>query len=148
MRRFVILFTFGIFSLISCENTWDKHFENAEQGEGNRFSGNLYEYLQEKPEYSKFFALIQSTNAGRELAKNQILTCWVIGNENMPDLSGMDSVGREMLVKNHINNMALYTPKLSDGKIIKMLYCKNLILQGTAPEYVLDGIEVSNMNQL
>ncbi len=148
MRKLAILFTFGIFGLISCENTWDKHFENDEQGEGNRFSGNLYEYLQEKPEYSEFFSLIQSTVAGQELAKNQILTCWTIGNENMPDLSGLDSVGREMLVKNHINNMALYTPKLSDGKIIKMLSGKNLVLRGNAPDYALDGIEVLNMNQL
>ena len=36
MRKLAILFTFGIFGLISCENTWDKHFENDEQGEGNR----------------------------------------------------------------------------------------------------------------
>lgn len=149
MRKFAILFTFGILNLISCENTWDKHFQNAEQGEGNRSSSNLYEYLQEKPEYSKFFSLIQSTVAGRELAKNQILTCWAVSNEGMPELSGLDSTRRERLVKNHINNMALYTPKLSDGKIIKMLSGKNLVLQvSDSKEYVLDGVDVLNMNQL
>lgn len=149
MRKFAILFTIGILSLSSCEDTWDKHFENAGQGEGNRSSSNLYEYLQEKPEYSEFFSLIQSTVAGQELAKNQILTCWAVNNEGMPDISALDSVGREKLVKNHINNMALYTPKLSDGKIIKMLSGKNLILQlSDSTGYVLDGVGVRNMNQL
>lgn len=149
MKKLAILFTLGILFLVSCEDTWDKHFENKEQGEGNRSSSNLYEYLQQKPEYSKFFELVQSTTAGQELAKNQVLTCWAVNNDGMPDLSALTSVERENLVKNHINNMALYTPKLSDGKVIKMLSGKNLVLQlNESGEYLLDGVALMNMNQL
>lgn len=149
MKKLAILFTLGLLFLMSCEDTWDKHFENKEQGEGNRSSSNLYDYLQQKPEFSKFFELVKSTVAGQELAKNQVLTCWAVNNDGMPDLSALTSVERENLVKNHINNMALYTPKLSDGKVIKMLSGKNLVLQlNESGEYLLDGVGLLNMNQL
>ena len=144
----ILLITLTAFFFTGCEDTWDKHFENQEQGEGNRSSDNLFDYLKSKTEYSKFFELVNSTIAGKELAKDQVLTCWAVGNENMPDISGMDSLAKENLVKNHINNMALYTPKLSDGKIIKMLSGKNLILHIDENNgYILDSIVLQNMNQ-
>lgn len=145
----IILISFTAFFLMGCEDTWDKHFENQEQGEGNRSSDNLFDYLKSKTEYSKFFELVNSTTAGKDLAKDQVLTCWAVGNEDMPDISSLDSLDRENLVKNHMNNMALYTPKLSDGKIIKMLSGKNLILHiNETNGYTLDSIVLQNMNQL
>lgn len=32
----ILLITLTAFFFTGCEDTWDKHFENQEQGEGNR----------------------------------------------------------------------------------------------------------------
>lgn len=148
-KIFILSLLFAAVFAIGCEDTWDKHFNGEEQGEGSRSELNLFGYLESKPEYSKFFQLLNQTVAGKELAKEQVLTCWIVADENMADLSAVDSASKEQIVKNHINNMALYAPKLENGKIVKMISGKNLLLNLDEENvFSLDGQQLVKMNQL
>lgn len=133
----------------SCKEDWDNHYENNSQGEASAISqDNLYDYLKSVPEYSKFMELMDQTGVGKELAKNQVLTAWVVSNDHMPDLNGFSAEELERLARHHINYMALYSPKLEDGKVIKPMSNKNLIMRAAGDSYTLDGAPLVKANQL
>lgn len=149
--RNLILLAIGLLSgfVISCSDEWDNHY-SQEQGEATSVSDlTLYDYLKSQPDYSKFVQLMDETGVGKELAKNQVLTAWVVSNENMPDdYSAFTAEEKVRLAKHHINYMALYSPKLQAGKMIKTIAGKNLSFTQAEAGLALDGEDIVKPNQL
>lgn len=153
-----------LLGITGCQDKWDSHYENKEGGDeaSSESSLNLLEYIQSIPEYSEFVKLLEETEISAELAKKQILTVWIPENGNIPaEISAPLSGGlteeqaaealkeKRQFVKNHINNIALFFSKLSDGKMIKMRSGKNLIITETAlEEFAIDSHKVTKGNQV
>ncbi|MGL5683758.1 MAG: fasciclin domain-containing protein [Marinifilaceae bacterium] len=136
-----------LWSLFACEDTWDKHFKQ-EGAQGMEISTeNLMEYLRSQPQYSRFVQLLDETGVGEELTKNQVLTVWAVSNDQLPELP-TDAQIRKSIALHHINNMALYYPKLQDGKQVKTLAGKNAYLLATEQGFELDGNLLVKPNQL
>lgn len=135
--------------ITSCKDEWDNHY-SQEQGEASSVSElSLYDYLKSQPEYSKFVQLMDETGVGKELAKNQVLTAWVVSDEHMPaDYNDFSIVEKIRLAKQHINYMALYSPKLQAGKMIKTMAGKNLSFTAKGEGLALDEKAIVKANQL
>lgn len=135
--------------MISCGDSWDEHYkQEGGSDSGVEISGNnLLDFLSTKSEYSKFVDLLTTTGISEELSKNQVLTVWAINNDNMSEIP-QDSTLRRNLALHHINSMALYSPKLEDGKLVKTLSGKNAVLAVSDDMITLDGHELVKPNQL
>ncbi len=135
--------------LAACKDEWDNHY-SQEQGEATSVSElTLYDYLKSQPDYSRFMELMDETGVGKELEKNQVLTAWVVSNEHMPaDYSAYSAEEKVRLAKQHINYMALYSPKLQAGKTIKSTAGKNLSFTQQGDGLALDGKSIVKPNQL
>lgn len=117
-RLFVLLLLFT-----GCQDDWSDFYKNSEGGETDASATeNLLEYLKSVPEYSEFVKLLEETKVSEELTRNQVLTVWAPTNATMPaDVATMSDKDKVTLCKNHINYVALYNTKLTDGKVIKTL---------------------------
>lgn len=145
-RLFVLLLLFT-----GCQDDWSDYYKNSAGGETDASSatGNLLEQLKSIPEYSEFVKLLEETKVSEELTRNQVLTVWVPTNATMPaEIATMSDEDKTTLCKNHINYVALYNTKLSDGKVIKTLAGKNLIVKENGTDrFSFDGQEVIKLNQ-
>ena len=104
-----------LFCLLSCEEQWDKHYEGDKALTNAQTDLKIMDWLKTQPEYSAFCALMEETGVADDLNKDQVLTCWAVSNDNMPDLSGKTPVEKKQIAQHHVNFIALYTSKLSDG---------------------------------
>lgn len=150
MKKLIIVAVLAMSVFItSCKDEWDNHY-SQEQGEASSVSElGLYDFLKNQPEYSQFIQLMDETGVGKELAKNQVLTAWVVSNEHMPaDYNGYTPEEKIRLAKQHINYMALYSPKLQAGKTIKSMAGKNLSFTQQGEGLALDGQAIVKPNQL
>ncbi len=144
-RLFVLLLLFT-----GCQDDWSDFYKNSEGGETDASATeNLLEYLKSVPEYSEFVKLLEETKVSEELTRNQVLTVWAPTNATMPaDVATMSDKDKVTLCKNHINYVALYNTKLTDGKVIKTLSGKNLtVKENGTDQFVFDGQEVTKLNQ-
>lgn len=131
-----------LFCLLSCEEQWDKHYEGDKALTNAQTDLKIMDWLKTQPEYSAFCALMEETGVSDDLNKDQVLTCWAVSNDNMPDLSGKTPVEKKQIAQHHVNFIALYTSKLSDGKLIKTLAGKNIYVTTEGNRFFLDGHEI------
>ena len=135
--------------ILSCEDKWDEHYSRSESGETSVSSLNLYDYLREQPEYSRFMDFLDEQKVGDELKKNQELTVWVVSNDAMPaDFDHYTEREKLRLAKHHINYMSLTSPKLSDGKTIKTMAGKNISFSSYGDGLALDLVPIVKENQV
>lgn len=138
----ILLVVSALFGVSSCEDQWDKHYEGEDTETGSQTDLKIMDWLKTEAEYSKFCALMEETGIATDLNKDQVLTCWAVRNDNMPDLSGKTDVEKKQIAQHHINFIALYTSKLSDGKLIKTLAGKNIYVTTEGTRFLLDGQEI------
>lgn len=145
-RLFVLLLLFT-----GCQDDWSDYYKDSEGGEtdASGATANLLEQLKSVPEYSEFVKLLEATKVSEELTRNQVLTVWVPTNATMPaEVATMSEKDKITLCKNHINYVALYNTKLTDGKVIKTLAGKNLTVKESGTDHFsFDGQEVTKLNQ-
>lgn len=145
-RLFVLLLLFT-----GCQDDWSDYYKDSEGGETDESgaTANLLEQLKSVPEYSEFVKLLEETKISEELTRNQVLTVWAPTNATLPaDVATMSEKDKATLCKNHINYVALYNTKLTDGKVIKTLAGKNLtVTENGADHFSFDGQEVTKLNQ-
>ena len=142
-----------LLGMCSCNSKWDDYFsENSEIGEETVVSNlNLLDYLKSQENYSAFVTLLEETGYDAELSRNQILTVWVPGNEVLTTVTAnMDLKNKKRLVKNHINNVALYNSKLNRkvGSEIQSLEGKLLMIDKQDGIFSIDGKSVIKANQV
>ena len=142
-----------LLGMCSCNSKWDDYFsENSEMGEETVVSNlNLLDYLKSQENYSAFVTLLEETGYDAELSRNQILTVWVPGNEVLTAVTAnMDLKNKKRLVKNHINNVALYNSKLNRkvGSEIQSLEGKLLMIDKQDGVFSIDGKSVIKANQV
>lgn len=142
-----------LLGMCSCNSKWDDYFsENSEIGEETVVSNlNLLDYLKSQENYSVFVSLLEETGYDAELSRNQILTVWVPGNEILSvTTANMDLKNKKRLVKNHINNVALYNSKLNRkvGSEIQSLEGKLLMINKQDGVFSIDGKSVVKSNQV
>lgn len=137
----------------SCNSKWDDYFaENSEIGDETIVSNlNLLDYLKSQSDYSVFVSLLEETGYDVELARNQVLTVWAPDNERLSaTIANMDLKNKKRLVKNHINNVALYNSKLNRkvGSEIQSQEGKLLLIQKQDGIFIIDGHSVIKSNQV
>ena len=147
--RYIVLFFLSLNVWVGCDTAWDKYFDQAGEFEGDAVSPlNLLEYLKTQENYSEFVGLLKKSGMDEVLTKNQVLTVWVVPNENIPEeIRSADSVAVRRFVKNHINNVALYKSKLTARKV-HTLEGKILAVAIDDQVYSIDGVTVTHMNQI
>lgn len=141
----------GLFAglIYSCDTAWDKHFDNNSEVEGAEVSNlNLLDYLKTQEDYSSFVQLLEETGIADELSRNQVLTVWAPDNESMATVSGLDSLSKVRLAKNHINYVALYNSKLANKTEIQSMEGKLLPLSRKSGVYYIDEHAVIRSNQV
>lgn len=145
-KLFVLLLLFT-----GCQDDWSDYYKDSEGGETDASGAtvNLLDQLKSIPEYSEFVKLLEETKISEELTRNQVLTVWAPTNASIPaEVATMSEKDKTTLCKNHINYVALYTTKLTDGKVIKTLAGKNLtIKENGTDQFSFDGQEVTKLNQ-
>ncbi|MDR2131136.1 MAG: fasciclin domain-containing protein [Odoribacteraceae bacterium] len=123
----------------ACANEWNKHYEAASKEMEGISNETLFAYLEGEAEYSGFVALLKETGLAEELNKGNVYTVWAPTNDVMPDLSSYSIEQKRLIARSHINSVALYETKLSDGKRIKMLSGKNFTLTRDGDFFALDA---------
>ena len=152
MNRIILMICFLIGLLVACQDKWENYYKE-DQTEGEEIvalEANLLEYLKEQPEYSEFVKLLEETGIADELTRNQILTVWAPVDETFPsaEVAAMSMEDKISLCQNHINYIALYNTKLENGKLIKTLAGKNLLIKEVAEDlFSIDGIELEGNEQ-
>ena len=95
-----------------CQDQWDTHYNEESKIVSDL---NVLEYLESKPEYSDFLAVLKSTGVAEELTRNQDLTVWVINNDNFTDFQSKIVTSDTFTIQYHINNLAVGLNKIVDG---------------------------------
>lgn len=150
MKKIISKLCVLLFLLAGCQENWSDYYTQTEGGDTDASAtANLLDQLKSVPEYSKFVELLEETKVSEELSRNQVLTVWAPTNASMPaEVATMSEKDKITLCKNHINYVALYNTKLTDGKVIKTLAGKNLIIkENGADQFSFDGQEVTKLNQ-
>lgn len=142
-----------LFAVWSCNSNWDDYFSmEKEVGDETVVSElNLMDYLKTQSEYSVFVSLLQETGYDADLSRNQVLTVWAPLNENLSAaIAGMNLANKKRLVRNHINNVALYNSKLNRkvGSEIQSLEGKLLGITKESGVFCIDGQSVIKSNQV
>lgn len=97
---------------VSCTPKWDDHYE---VGHATVTDQTVWEYLQSRPEYSKYVSLAKETGADKIIENNTDVTVWVPVNDQVPDLSGMSDSLKILTVKNHITLLQYTTTDMKNG---------------------------------
>lgn len=152
MKKIISRFFVLLLLLTGCQNDWSDYYTKGEGGETDDASSataNLLDELKSIPEYSEFVKLLEETKVAEELTRNQVLTVWAPTNAAMPaEIAAMSAKDKITLCKNHLNYVALYNTKLTDGKVIKTLAGKNLtVKENGTNKFSFDGREVVKLNQ-
>lgn len=142
-----------LLAVCSCNNKWDEYFsEDKEIGEETVVSNlNLLDYLKTQDEYTVFASLLEETGYDVELSRNQVLTVWIPQNgELTAAITNMELKDKKRLVKNHINNVALYNSKLNRkiGSEIQSQEGKLLMIDKQDGVFYIDGHAVLRSNQV
>jgi uncharacterized surface protein with fasciclin (FAS1) repeats len=132
------------FLLASCADQWNDHYEATPKEMEGISNETLFTYLEGEANYSAFVALLKETGLAEELNKSNIYTVWAPTNDVMPDLSGYSIEEKRLIARSHVNSIALYETKLSDGKMIKMLSGKNFTLTKEGDTFFLDAKPLAN----
>jgi uncharacterized surface protein with fasciclin (FAS1) repeats len=142
--RTIIQWGLAAFLFAACADEWAKHYETTPNEMEGISNETIFTYLEGEANYSAFVALLKETGLAEELNKGNVYTVWAPTNDVMPDLSSYTIEQKRLIAKSHINSIALYETKLSDGKKIKMLSGKNFILTKEGDTFLLDEKPLSS----
>lgn len=125
MSRLNIILMLALF-LASCSDEWNAHYKDP-QGEMQKSDLNVWDYLQQNPDYSEFVGLIRETQADTLFSAEQRYTMWIPKNGSISasfyQLS--DSV-RALTVRNHISNLDYSSSAFREGLSMLSLSRKHL----------------------
>ena len=117
----VVLF---FLAMSSCDNeAWDDHYENVPTQRNQK----VVDWLSNSQDYSKFYALLESTGVIEELKKSHASTVWAVKNDQIGDFSKLSPSAKERLARNHVNIGNTYVNRLDD-EVIRTLNGKLLRL--------------------
>lgn len=118
MKKMYIFLAFVALACTACNDNWADYYfgsANAEQ----ELSMSITEFLDERPEYSEFYAMLKATGLDKELTKDQQITIWVVKNEDMAH-SGI-APDDTLRMQYHINILPFIRSDLKNGLRIRSL---------------------------
>jgi hypothetical protein len=120
MKKILVIFLISTLVFSSCKDKWDDYFNSTYKGvQSEELSMTITEFLESKPEYSNFYALLKSVGMDAEFNKDQLLTVWVVNNDNL--LSSPVTSGDSLQIKYHVNYLPFSTTDLKNGLRIMAL---------------------------
>ncbi|MEG1616293.1 MAG: fasciclin domain-containing protein [Bacteroidales bacterium] len=117
---------FLLVSMVSCKDDWNAHYDENLANVANMKS---WEFLQSKPEYSEFTALLQKTNSYKVFETNQRYTIWAPKNGKLPDVTAMTDSALTIVLKNYISLVDYPSSSFYDGLPLKTFSGKSMLLR-------------------
>lgn len=112
MKQNKIMMGWVLLLLVACTPRWDDHYD---AGQATVTDRTMWEYIQERPEYSEFVSLVKATGTDSILQNCQNLTVWVPLNGKIPDLSNLSDSVKKQTVRNHITTLQYLTVDMQNG---------------------------------
>lgn len=138
--------TLVAFSLASCNDSWNEHYQEVPEMNSTE---TLWDVITSRSELSEFAKLLQRTGYDELLKQNRFYTVWAPKNGftfNADELT--DSLLQVEFIENHIADYRYIASGLLDENQVKMINGKYTYFVGTTGNYTFKGnkLEANAMN--